>query len=925
MAHVNRTGSRTTGPAPVPQQRLETGPGCPDGLRRLLEAGAPILIQARVSNPAGQASYQAAVQNLVTAADKLATNRVFPSLPDLLPPRRRLAAQLRDASEVQRSEDVDGVLFENKFLTLTLPACDQVHIHLSCGSGRKVDMDSLHQPVTRHAAKYIRRVKPAVVCAAEVARWARGGWSLAPWALAVQALEEHLGEPAYLSFDGDRPKSYSQPVDFDLFSRASNAAHETHDMRARTTSAVRAMLPVVDEGGFCAYPLPFAPPPPLATAWRLVENAGLQPQQVVFIDTPAVRETLGPSIVYGLPAVHDGEGNPADQLALVRFFLTHRGRPGWTPTKLARHLADRYFSTEGTRRQAKSRSASVRVRPGNKSDIWHVMKSVEDNLEFYRTGNFYRGIGDRSGPRLVAHLMPPDGEPYLREADYTRIRTLIDENQVKYTRNRRYTFGHHPVTYDGRPGHLVAHHEDDEIVYRIRRDTPARTSRAESPTKPPRTPTRRSRLRRHAPIIPADLFALSLVQGLIAGHGDLTPFVPPPEPHIDEEHEEWQRLLTALDKKQRRRERLYARLFPEDDVPAPTGQLRIDANAEYDELHREVLDLKRDVAQASTAAERRAKTRDPRTLAVKDLLSVVASLRDPEDTEFHAQWRHAIHDLHVTVGPRREYGVLHYDTTWTGTLLIHQGTDQRALPFAGTSARPTGSPHHALEEAVTALRAGTGLLASTWNNHDRRDQLRRALGVPPGEAMPALTIRDPRLLRIAMAVVYPPAPRTRAGDPDGQDGGIPLLASPPLTPRQLPAAARRLGEPLALLKRVQATNPAAGYATGATRRWICSGDRDVNEACRLAAASDGTLYAADFPLTTWRLLQHAAKRSDKRLFQFGYGQMTLQPCPWCGSLNWLHLDIREATEPVCGHCRLDFSGIEWPADPYDQYAYGNHD
>lgn len=238
----DRDGCPPTGVPP----RLETGRGCPDRLSALIAVGKPILVQARVSNPAGQASYRAAVQNLFTAAHKLADNGVFPSLPGLLPPKSRLAAQLRDDGEVLHSEDSEGVPFENRCLTLSLPTCPQVHVHLSCGSGRKVDMDSLHQPVVQHSAIYIGRIKPALVCAAEVSRWSRGGWALAPWAFTVETLESELGEPVFLSFDGGAPRPYSQLVGHDLFMRASNAAQEAKDMRARTTSAVRGMLPAVE-------------------------------------------------------------------------------------------------------------------------------------------------------------------------------------------------------------------------------------------------------------------------------------------------------------------------------------------------------------------------------------------------------------------------------------------------------------------------------------------------------------------------------------------------------------------------------------------------------------------------------------------------------------------------------------------------------
>ena len=911
---VDRGGSLPPGVKSL----LVTGRGCPAGLSARIAAGAPILIQARVSNSAGRASFRGAVQNLFTAAHKLADNDVLPALPGLLPAKSRLAAQLRDDGEVLHSEDSEGVPFENRCLTLSLPTCAQVYVHLSCGSGRKVDKDSLHQPVVRHSARYIGTVKPALVCAAEVSRWSRSGWALAPWAITVETLESELGEPVFLSFDGGAPRPYSQLVSHDLFMRASNAAQEAKDMRARTTSAIRGMLPAPDEGGFCAYPLATAPPPPLATAWRLGKDSGLHPQQVLFIDTPGVRDALAPSIVYGMPEVTDSQGRPVDQLELVRFFLAHRGRPGWGPTRLARHLAEHFFSTEGLRRQTLSRSATAHVRPGLRNDVWHIVRSLEDHLEFYRTGEFKRGIGDRRGPQLVTTLMPPDGLPYLSDEDYDRIRDLLDENQIKHTRFHRYTFGHHPVTSNGEPGVLLADHQDGQFAYRVRR-TPARKDPAGPSTRPSKT-TRPSRV---APLIPADLFALSIVNGLVAGHGDLTPFVAPPEPLVDETHEHVQQLRSTLAKKRRRRQQLYRDLYPEEGAhPPPTGQLRIDVEAEYEELYLEVRDLEQQIDRAAEVERRHARSQDPRGLAVRDLLAVVVSLRDPENTQFHDQWRRAMSQLRIIVESRREDGILNYDTTWSGKMVIHQGSDQRTISFNGSATRPAGRRRHGVHDAVTALRTGIAPKGSVWARPERRRQLRYALGVPPGGPMPVLSIRDPRLLRIAMAVIYPPLPKSSTTQ---DTTAVPRLAGPPLTPRQLPAAARRLGEPLALLKRIQATNQPAGQANGASRQWLLKEDRTIERVCRLAAERGGTLESGDFAVDSWTLLRHAAKRCDPRLFEFKYGEMTMQPCKWCGGLDRLHLAIREATEPVCGDCRKDLTGIEWHAIPYDRYAYGNHD
>lgn len=186
--------------------------------------------------------------------------------------------------------------------------------------------------------------------------------------------------------------------------------------------------------------------------------------------------------------------------------------------------------------------------------------------------------------------------------------------------------------------------------------------------------------------------------------------------------------------------------------------------------------------------------------------------------------------------------------------------------------------------------------------------------------MPALTIKDPRLLRIAMELLYPPLDRCGKTSPLPPDAGTrsPVLVGPPLTDAQMPAAARRLREPVRLLRRVAAVTQAQGYVPGVPRKWRTAGDTAVAQVCAMACRRGGVLSKQDFDTPTWAILRHAAKRCDPRLFAFPRGLIVMQPC-LCGSFRRGHLTIREATEPICWSCRKDITGIEWPAKPYDRY------
>ncbi len=128
-----------------------------------------------------------------------------------------------------------------------------------------------------------------------------------------------------------------------------------------------------------------------------------------------------------------------------------------------------------------------------------------------------------------------------------------------------------------------------------------------------------------------------------------------------------------------------------------------------------------------------------------------------------------------------------WEVTWTGTFALLADDLVASCTFAG-SARSlvrtcTGNQLAGLD---ATLRGGTPVAVD-----DLLPRLRLAWGLPDGAPLPALHIRSPRELRIAMAVWHPPVP----GPADRIPGirGFPTLAGPPLRSRQLTAAARRLG------------------------------------------------------------------------------------------------------------------------------------
>lgn len=376
---------------------LTIGPGCPPELVAALRAGRPVLLQARYSTSSGSAAYRAAAKNLRVACRHLSLNRVFPDLDELVPDAETLAGALAASPHIEVSREGSGNQFTNRYLSIASPLCPSVWLHLSCGSGRKIDETTMHQPAVRAAAQAVRDTDPAVVCAAEISRWSRDSFALHPWIHEVEEMAVRHRGVCFVSRDGEAPRRWEPSLRYVFFHEAEGAGQEARLLEDRTSRAVRAEFPLQAVVGVARYPISQAPPPPLATAWRRTDPDQVdRGEHIVLVDHPLVRAALGPS-VYGLPRVLTGTGEPVDQVALVRFYLRHRGLPDWPAKRLAEYMAAHWFSSEGLRHQRGSLSASWADRPLLRNDRWRLIHSIETHLDFYATGTLTVGVGD-GGP-----------------------------------------------------------------------------------------------------------------------------------------------------------------------------------------------------------------------------------------------------------------------------------------------------------------------------------------------------------------------------------------------------------------------------------------------------------------------------------------------------------------------------------------------
>jgi hypothetical protein len=246
------------------------------------------------------------------------------------------------------------------------------------------------------------------------------------------------------------------------------------------------------------------------------------------------------------------------------------------------------------------------------------------------------------------------------------------------------------------------------------------------------------------------------------------------------------------------------------------------------------------------------------------------------------------------------------DLDATLTLRVQDGSDSwRAVSYHSRTSGATSR----ITAAVDQLYDGIPLpesLGTDWRYW--YPAVRAALGCTGRFAFAHTD--DPRLLRLGMAVIHPR--RTAVAIPDDPEA-VPCYAGPPVDPAELPALARRLGEPLALLAAIRENYLAP------SNRWLRPKSPTIASCYTAANEGDGSL--------AWRQLPRPLRpRLDGRpgphplardWIRTRDGRAALRPCR-CGSVRRVLMLIREVTGTVCRDCRRDRAGVVW--DPsYDGY------
>lgn len=862
--------------------------GLPEQVRTMLELGRVVLITSRASGTGGVEARKLAVQGVYVAAAAL-TDRGLDLAP-LLPEVSTLTAAV-EAGHIRRtSRTHSGTPLDHYFYVHDAARAHGVVALVQWGSGTKLD-DEDRQPALHIVAEQIRTHRPALVFGAESRGWGRHPFEMGTLVSAMKTVERELGCPPYIGHLEMAPARGTDPdTERALFDQGMTGRQEASTTISRTTrGAVAQVVRGLVEGPW-RYPCSAVPPPPVALA-RLRQAAGRPGHQVAFLDTPAARPDPD-AVVYGLPQARTADGRLADQVANVRWFYETWLTPGWTTKQTAAHLVRHGYSTQALRRQRGDDGAVFTLRPGASEhrDAWNVCDSIWQHREFHLTGELVQAFGD--GSRIPVTVLTPDGSPLAHPQQVQRIEKALAELASVRSRPRSYLLSGQPVLVDGEPSRLVPRvRRDGTVSYVYERVAP-----------------RPRQDRHHAGVpLPHDVLVGALLEALAAtASGRL---VPAASPRGDQDLAlEVERLTADLQAQEKHVQDVQARYRKE--LTRATSELRLQAAGEA--VDQAAADLTEVKAALLVARDRlHDQPGGAAGVPLAQLFPLAASLRDPLDQTHRATLRHAIGDF----------------TIRTGREAVMRDTRRHQVDFAFdlTLVEPDGA-------AWTVPVSGSHITGSSADTHERLMSILASMrdGVPAMEAMPSrawypwllatlgghrpvvLKIRDPRLLRLTMAVLHPPSKSPAPAFLGRGPGDVTPLVGPPLTPRQRTAAARRLGEPASLLHRIADVH---GAAPRPMRAWLLTRRPRLGALVLEAATTRRGLDPADLPRFPPRCLDEFLEQVD--------GRLRPTPCPHCGSRRRALTRLGVIPGLLCLTCRRDDLGHIWPRRPYDSYLEGS--
>lgn len=863
----------------------------PDKLKRRLLAGEPIVVIGRFSSPSGRKATEYAVQDLLGAVKSL--RKLGIDLRGLLPSSTELTAMLQGAPS-RKSFEPNGRPFSNKFVIIDLVAEHQVCFVLSTGSGHKIDEDGL-QPFVTELSAQIRRTKPALVFGRRLDRYTRHAWALGPAMISLENCQGWIGDSKFGLLQGKGPESLL------IFFAAKSGQDTAEVIPLQSVDGMRAKSGKKLIDGRCNFGISQPVPPGFAKI-RLRDGSGLG-RTIIVLDQPGCLPSKDEA-AYGLPDIVDENGDPVDQVANVRFALSHLGLPGWNVQRVAAALVARGFSTDRLRNIHGDVSITAAVQLSDTQDTSsRVLRSILQNLDVYRTGVLRVELGHGAGKLTVKNLFPLDGT-WASPEDFARIDRYRKQQKAKENGSVRMTFVGLRVRIDGQPAVLsawktssrangleyAAHHADGYPQH------PQRVTKAFKVT--------------HAQV------ATAIVDAVRRG-GDLgLRLVPLDTSDIDEQ-------LRTLRYKIRQAEATRDAILAEqagiqrrvleqneDGTAVLIGPLLDDLNERYRRLSVDLQPVLASIEKADRdITDLMERHRDAsQAMQAEQLLEILATLKDPTDRTYRDLWMQSLRNIEFhrrfvdaqrssrSSGGSREL----CEFELRGDLIVADGTDRLASELRASWRTPQLEALEAsIDKTLDLMAAGMPLRSQDLRPYEKyvRHQVAQRLERKPHRYWVGWC-EDPRIVKAAMLAVH----------------GRPELDAAEV--------AEQLGEPVEFvlrLRKLYGTSRQSGL-------WFGRPKTLVSEMFALAADGDGLVRFADIVpglLSTkrdvsLRLRQAGISHLWESVRNIGY---RLKPRCDCSAQRTLLLvpRLREIDTYVCSGCHKDASGVSWPADPYDRY------
>ncbi|GAA1241354.1 WXG100 family type VII secretion target [Oryzihumus leptocrescens] len=858
-------------------------------LAAALRAGAIILLVGRASTEHGRRAAALAVQNLLTAANHLATVLGL-EVRHRLPSKQTLVAELRNAPAGDAlTNAVTGRPFQVRTLVYTkVPGLVLV---IQLGSGVALDDTRLEQPAARATMAAIMEHHPGLVFCTEPRAMVRDGYGVSPILAAMRTQQERGLHPLFYGDISLGVKLFDDYVARHIFDECERGRAEalrgTRRMttgRSTHTGRRKGPQPWFNWGQS------YVPPPPLDTC-RIRDVFGSQTDKIAFYDGKSGRPRPE-DVASGLPALFEDEARlvPVDQVTLLRWFYRTWLTPGWTTTRTAAYLIAHGYSTASVRHRRKDPTAQPHLRGKRlSSDAHKICHYIWKHNLFHRTGELSLPTGP-GGRRERHRFRPPDGAPICRSSDFKRITQALAHSRSIRPAPHPALFAGHPVaSVEGVPAALVTETRlaQGGVAYRyLRTDAPG-GSRRRHPAVPP---------------LPHAVLAEAIAQ---APERELSPWPSIPDDTLEPRQAQLDAAAASLRRLTAERDRMEAEMTS----GTWTGDAKQAWNRAFNEAEANVHDAEDALAGLVMTQER-----DTRigALPLNRWWSTIVALQHPQDFD-HAdrmRLREALGPLSISVQRTRRPGHLVEVTVhFAADLRLVDGRGRVKVArvcgeFPGSHAATRGERR--TTDLVSAMRAGIGLREAAGPGYrEYTPPLRAALGYRPGMTSCGLSIRDPWLLALFMRLMHPPLPADR---PTRADRRALRVAGRPLTDAAVRAVAQELGESPALLLRLKRLWAPVPIRQG---RWLLN--HAVGLASLLHRASTGEVPWRDVPQS---LRGHAGAR--------GFLQRTRQgvrawACPTCGGRDWAHPHIAEIQGLLCRDCHHDWAGVYWPADPYDRY------